>query len=128
MRILLDTHAFLWFITADPKLSATAEQAIRDPANTPLLSIASVWEIAIKMHQGRLPIPPPLEQFIPRHLQANRIEVLPIELQHTYEIARLPLHHRDPFDRLLIAQAMAANLTLVSIDSAFDAYPIVRLW
>ena len=128
MRILLDTHAFLWFITADPKLSANAERAIRDPENTPLLSIASVWEIAIKMNQGRLPIPLPLHQFISQQQQANRIEILPIELEHTYEIARLPLHHRDPFDRLLIAQAMVANLPLVSTDSAFDAYPVQRLW
>lgn len=128
MRLLLDTHAFLWFITADPKLSASAEQAIRDPANTPLLSVASVWEIAIKVNQGRLPIPQPLERFIPQQLRTNRIEVLPIELQHTYEIARMPLHHRDPFDRLLIAQAIAEGIPLVSTDSAFDAYPIKRLW
>lgn len=128
MRLLLDTHAFLWFITADPKLSATAEQAIRDPANTPLLSIASVWEIAIKVNQGRLPIPQPLEQFIPRQLQTNRISILPIDLHHTYEIARMPLHHRDPFDRLLISQALAEGIPLVSTDSAFDAYPVKRLW
>jgi PIN domain nuclease of toxin-antitoxin system len=95
MRLLLDTHAFLWFITADPKLGASAEQVIRDPANTPLLSIASVWEIAIKVNQGRLPIPQPLEHFIPQQLQTNRIEVLPIDLQHTFAIAHMPVHHRD---------------------------------
>jgi PIN domain nuclease of toxin-antitoxin system len=128
MRLLLDTHAFLWFITADPKLSATAEQVIRDPANTPLLSIASAWEIAIKVNQGRLPIPQPFDRFIAQQLEINRVGILPIELQHTYEIARMPLHHRDPFDRLLISQAISEGIPLVSTDSAFDAYPVQRLW
>jgi PIN domain nuclease of toxin-antitoxin system len=128
MRLLLDTHAFLWFITADPKLSTTAEQVIRDRANTPLLSIASVWEIAIKVNQGRLPLPQPLDRFIPQQLQINRVSILPIELQHTYEIARMPLHHRDPFDRLLISQAISEGIPLVSTDRAFDDYPVKRLW
>src|SRR6185436_6908655 len=105
MRLLLDTHAFLWFITADPRLSATAEQAIRRSGDTPLLSIASVWEIAIKVQLQRLPIPQPLDVFIPEQLRVKRIALLPIELSHTFEIARLPLHHRDPFDRMLIGQA-----------------------
>lgn len=128
MRLLLDTHAFLWFITADPRLSATAEQAIREPENSPLLSIASVWEIAIKVNQGRLPIPQPLDRFIPKQLESNGVAVLPIELHHTYEIARMPLHHRDPFDRLLISQAISENIPLLSTDTAFDAYPVTRLW
>jgi PIN domain nuclease of toxin-antitoxin system len=128
MRLLLDTHAFLWFITADPKLSRVAEHAIRDVTNKPLLSIASVWEIAIKVSQGRLPIPQPLEQFIPHHLQSNQIDVLPIQLHHTYGLEQLPLHHRDPFDRLLISQAISEDIPIVSTDSAFDAYPVKRLW
>ena len=128
MRLLLDTHAFLWFITADPRLSPTAEDAIRHRGNTPLLSIASVWEIAIKVQLGKLPIPTQLEVFIPEQLQANRIELLPIELRHTFEIARLPLHHRDPFDRMLIAQAVSEGIPLLSADAAFGAYPVSRLW
>lgn len=128
MRLLLDTHTFLWFITADPKLSPAAERAIRDGSSQPLLSMASVWEIAIKVGTGRLPIPAPLKTFIPEQLRANRIGVLPIELRHTFEVAQLPLHHRDPFDRLLIAQAISEDVPLVSADSAFDAYPIQRLW
>ncbi|HEX8245953.1 MAG TPA: type II toxin-antitoxin system VapC family toxin [Longimicrobium sp.] len=128
MRILLDTHAFLWFITADAKLSTHAERVIRDRGNEPLLSVASVWEIAIKLNLGRLPIPQPLDTFVPAQLRLNRIGVLPIELRHTYEIARLPLHHRDPFDRLLISQALIENIPLVSADSALDAYAIRRLW
>lgn len=99
MRLLLDTHAFLWFITADPRLSPAAENAIRQRGNMPFLS-----------------------------LQANRIELLPIELRHTFEIARLPLHHRDPFDRLLIAQAISEGIPLLSADAAFDAYAVSRQW
>jgi PIN domain nuclease of toxin-antitoxin system len=128
MRLLLDTHAFLWFITADSRLSAGAEQAIRRSGDTPLLSIASVWEIAIKVQLQRLPIPRPLDVFIPEQLRINRIELLPIELHHTFEIARLPLHHRDPFDRILIAQAIRESIPVVSADGAFDAYPVQRLW
>jgi len=120
MRLLLDTHAFLWFITADPRLSATGEQAIRRSGDTP--------PMAIKVQLQRLPIPEPLDTFIPEQLRINRIGLLPIELPHTFEIARLPLHHRDPFDRILIAQAMRENIPIVSADSAFDVYPIQRLW
>ncbi|HEX2092605.1 MAG TPA: type II toxin-antitoxin system VapC family toxin [Longimicrobiaceae bacterium] len=128
MRLLLDTHAFLWFITADPKLSSTAEREIRRSGNTPLLSVASVWEIAIKVNLGRLPIPRPLDTFIPEQLRINRIHLLPVELHHTFEIARLPLHHRDPFDRLLLAQVISEGIPMVSADSAFDAYSIQRVW
>jgi PIN domain nuclease of toxin-antitoxin system len=128
MRLLLDTHTFLWFITADPKLSSTAERAIRNGGNQPLLSIASVWEIAIKVGIGRLPIPQPLRTFIPEQLRSNRIGLLPIELRHTFEFAELPLHHRDPFDRLLIAQAISEDVPLVSADDAFNTYPVQRLW
>jgi PIN domain nuclease of toxin-antitoxin system len=83
MRVLLDTHTFLWFITEDPKLSPPAERALRDGTNDLLLSVASVWEIAIKVGLHRLPIPEPLETFVPHQLQLNRVELLPIDLQHT---------------------------------------------
>lgn len=128
MRLLLDTHAFLWFITADSRLSAAAEQAIRRSGDTPLLSVASVWEMAIKIQLQRLPIPEPLDVFIPRQLRINRIGLLPIELPPTFEIATLPLHHRDPFDRILIAQAIRESIPIVSGDGTFDAYPVRRLW
>ena len=127
-RVLLDTHSFLWFVTADPKLSAGAERLIATGGNEVLLSVASVWEIAIKVSIGRLPLPEPVDQFIPEHTRNNRITLLPIEPRHTYEVARLPLHHRDPFDRLLIAQALVEDLPLVSADSAFDSYSIKRFW
>jgi PIN domain nuclease of toxin-antitoxin system len=128
MRLLLDTHAFLWFVTASPKLSAEAEGVIRASGNQLLLSVASVWETAIKQNLGRLPIPEPLDSFIPAHLRTNRITLLPIQLRHTFAVARLPLHHRDPFDRLLVAQAISESIPVVSADGAFDAYPVQRLW
>jgi PIN domain nuclease of toxin-antitoxin system len=128
MRLLLDTHAFLWFITADPRLSPTAEQMIRDGSNQAMLSVASVWEMAIKVNLGRLPIPQPLDTFIPTQLRLNRISILPLELSHTFEVARMPLHHRDPFDRLLIAQATTEHLPLLSTDAVFDAYSVSRVW
>lgn len=128
MRLLLDTHAFLWFITADAQLSSTAERGIRTPGSDAFLSIASVWEIAIKVNLGKLPIPLPLETFVPEQLRMNRIRLLPMELHHTFEVSRMPLHHRDPFDRIIIAQAKLEYLELVSADAAFDAYPARRLW
>jgi len=127
-RMLLDTHSFLWFVTEDAKLSAVAERLIADATNEPILSAACVWEIAIKVSIGRLPIPAPIESFIPEQLRINRISLLPIELKHLFEITRMPLHHRDPFDRMLIAQAIVEGLPVVGADPAFDKYPIQRLW
>ena len=128
MRVLLDTHTFLWFITADPKLSSPAQQTLAAGSNQLLMSLASVWEIAIKVGTGRLPISASLDTFIPEQLRSNRIELLPIVMEHTFEVARLPLHHRDPFDRIIIAQAIREGMPLVSADEAFDAYPIHRIW
>jgi PIN domain nuclease of toxin-antitoxin system len=126
--VLLDTHTFLWFVTADPKLSPAAERLIVDGGNEVLLSVASIWEIAIKVSIGRLPLPEPVDTFIPEHTRRNHITLLPIEPRHVFEVARLPLHHRDPFDRLLIVQAAVEGLPLVSADSVFDSYPVKRVW
>jgi PIN domain nuclease of toxin-antitoxin system len=128
MRLLLDTHTFLWFVTDDSRLSTGAENAIRQKGNQLLLSVASVWESAVKYNLGRLPVPEPLDTFVPEQLHANHIALLQIELRHTFEVARLPRHHRDPFDRLLIAQALTESVPVVSADSAFDAYPVRRVW
>jgi PIN domain nuclease of toxin-antitoxin system len=128
MRVLLDTHSFLWFITADPKLSAPAHRAMRAGENELLLSVASTWEIAIKVSIGRLPIPERLDRFIPEQLRINRIELLPVTAEHTFEVARLPLHHRDPFDRMLVVQALRESLPVVSADAAFDQYAVQRVW
>jgi PIN domain nuclease of toxin-antitoxin system len=128
MRALIDTHVFLWFITSDPRLSPSARQIISAGSNEVLLSVASVWEVAIKASTGRLPLPAPVDQLVPQQLRINRIGLLPIEPRHVYEVVGLPFHHRDPFDRLLIAQAISEGVPLVSADTAFDAYPVQRLW
>jgi PIN domain nuclease of toxin-antitoxin system len=128
VRVLIDTHTFLWFVSDDPQLSITARAIIEDTANDVLLSIASVWELAIKISLGKLSISAPFATFLPDQLRVNAIDVLGITVEHTSELIGLPFHHRDPFDRLLIAQAMVEGIPLISIDAAFDMYPITRLW
>ncbi len=128
MRVLLDTHAFLWFITDDPKLSAKGRATIADPDHEILISPASYWEIAIKVRLGKYPLSVPFETFISQGIDANDFEILPIEPKHAAALTTLPFHHRDPFDRLLIAQALVEQMPLLSADSAFDAYPITRIW
>jgi PIN domain nuclease of toxin-antitoxin system len=126
MRLLLDTHAFLWFIMGSPDLSARAH--IEDEANESFLSVASLWEMAIKMSLGKLTLSAPLDSLIPQQLGLNGIELLGIQVGHAAAVSTLPLHHRDPFDRLLIAQAIVEGMPVVSADMAFDAYPVKRLW
>jgi PIN domain nuclease of toxin-antitoxin system len=128
MRALLDTHTFLWFITADPKLSRSAQQILSAGSNELYLSVAGLWEIAIKVGIGRLPLPQPLDPFLPEQLRINRVELLTIAPRHVLAVAHLPLHHRDPFDRLIIAQAMQEGLPIVSADVTFDHYGVPRLW
>jgi len=128
MKLLLDTHAFLWFIMGSSNLSETARALIEDPANENLLSVASLWEMAIKVSLGKLTLASSFDDLIPRQLGLNGIELLNIKVDHTSVVATLPFHHRDPFDRLLIAQAIVEKMPMVSIDAAFDAYPIQRLW
>lgn len=127
MKILLDTHAFIWFIMDDAKLSRAAKNMIE---STPvvMISVATAWEMAIKMKLGKLNISATFDQIFPYYLTINHITVLPIELRHLSLVASLPLHHRDPFDRLMIAQSIVDHLPIVSRDSAFDAYGITRLW
>lgn len=128
MKLLLDSHSFLWFIMGDERLSVTARELIEDEANEPLLSAASVWEMAIKHSLGRLPTKQPFHQFIPQQLAQNGIPVLEISAAHACEVAALPFHHRDPFDRLLVAQSKVEQLPIVSTDAQLDAYGINRLW
>jgi PIN domain nuclease of toxin-antitoxin system len=127
MKLLIDTHTFLWFITDSSQLSKDALDLLESDADL-LFSTASLWEIAIKVSIGKLTLPMPYRLFITRQLKANRIDKLPIRLPHLTTVASLPLHHRDPFDRMLIAQAIVENFPVVSGDSAFDAYAIKRLW
>jgi PIN domain nuclease of toxin-antitoxin system len=126
VAILLDTHTFLWWTQNDPRLSGEARNAIISPGR--YLSLASCWELAIKASSGRIRFDRPLAQFLEEELFANTISLLPIEFRHVMRVAHLPLHHRDPFDRLLISQALEENLALVSADRNFEAYGVRRIW
>lgn len=128
MNLLLDTHTFLWFIAGDATLSKAARSAIEDEGNNLYLSVASLWEIAIKVSIDKLMLSEPFEALIPEQLAENGIELLDISVEHTALIASMPFHHRDPFDRLIAAQAHVEQMTLVSADDAFDAYGVTRLW
>ena len=128
MRLLLDTHTFLWFIAGSPDLSVAARALIENPANESFLSVASAWEMAINVSLGRLTLAHPVEQLLPAQLAANGIALLPIDLRHTLRVSSLPFHHRDPFDRMLVAQSLVEQMPLVSVDAALDAYGIRRLW
>jgi PIN domain nuclease of toxin-antitoxin system len=128
VRILLDTHTFLWFLLEDPQLSTTANDLIIDPTSDIEVSPATYWEIAIKISLGKYALPEPYDIFIEREIATNDFHILPIEPKHTAVLTTLPFHHRDPFDRLLIAQAMVEAIPILSVDTAFDAYPVTRLW
>jgi PIN domain nuclease of toxin-antitoxin system len=128
MRILLDTQAFFWLGTDSPQLSSRAKELFLDSQNDLFLSLVSVWEMAIKTRLGKLKIHKALEPFILDSLQENSIHQLSIDFRQVARCANLPFHHRDPFDRLLISQALEEKLPLLSNDPAFDAYPIERLW
>jgi len=128
MRLLLDTHIFIWLIDGNPKLSQTARQAIEDTSNTLYLSIVSLWEITIKTSLGKLELAIPLEQIVINLILPSGIEILPIHLPHLLVLQTLPFHHRDPFDRLLISQAKSETLTLVSEDGMFEQYEVEKLW
>jgi PIN domain nuclease of toxin-antitoxin system len=128
MKLLLDTHTLLWFITGDSKLSLNARLLIEDAANDKFVSVVSLWEIAIKYGLGRLNLSDDFENLFPNQLIINGFEQLAIENKHFYEFIKLPQHHNDPFDRLLIAQTISEKMSIVSVDSAFDNYPVSRLW
>ncbi len=128
MRILLDTHTFIWLSGKSTQLSAEAAKLIADPNNTLLLSLASMWEIQIKMGIGKLTLPKPLPDAIQELVLHNRLRLMPIELIHIYALATLPDHHRDPFDRLLIAQAVSENLPILTSDPLIARYPILTVW
>ncbi len=128
MNILLDTHTFLWFVDDNPSLSQSARVLIESEDSQPFLSVASLWEIAIKISLGKLTLKQPYETFIPQQLALNGIGVLNISLEHTAAIATLPFHHRDPFDRLIAVQAKIDEMVLLSADPIFDAYGAKRVW
>ena len=128
MRLLLDTHAFLWWVLDDPRLSTTGRELIADPATEVLFSAVSGWEIAIKARTGRLDLPDDVPGFVLGQLRRNRFSVLPVELRHALRVHGLPDHHRDPFDRLLVAQAEIEAVPLLSRDPLLAAYGIELRW
>lgn len=124
MKLLLDTHCWLWWLNEPQKLISSMQQAIAEPENELFLSVASIWEIAIKVAIGKLVIPQPLSQLVAEQLLLDRINTLDIRMIHVLKIEELPLHHPDPFDRILIAQAICENLTIITGDKKFVAYPV----
>lgn len=128
MSYLIDTLTFLWFITDHASLSSHAENLIQQPDNPVYLSVGSIWEMSIKVSLNRLEMPTPFNEFIDSQLIENRIALLPIRTEHTAKLISLPFHHQDPFDRLLVAQALHEGYTLISKDEIFDPYGVDRQW
>ena len=128
VRLLLDTHTFLWAIERSPRLSATARNLVNDPANVIHVSVASLWEITIKQALGKLRVPREWEETMRVLRSRGGNSILGIELRDLDELRFLPQRHRDPFDRMLIAQCFARGLRLVSNDTTLDAYGVSRLW
>jgi PIN domain nuclease of toxin-antitoxin system len=127
MNLLLDTHALIWFSENDPKLSLTAKTAIESPENNRFVSLATLWEMAIKLNLGKLTLQIPLIQIIPA-LSINGFDLLAIEPDHILKIEILPRIHGDPFDRMLIAQALSNGLSIVSKEELFEEYGVKRIW
>jgi len=127
-RLLLDTRAFLWWVNDAPELTDAARLAIADANNVCCLSMASCWEMAIKSSLGKLRLARSIERFVSEQLAANGFVLLNIELRHAAKLEKLPFHHGDPFDRLLIAQAISEKLTIVSADNVFSRYNVKLLW
>ncbi len=128
MRLLLDTHTLIWYYQTDPKLTASARGLIEDPANSTIVSPASIWEVAIKLSLQRPLLKVPFDVFVQEAIFDNGFTILHIEPRHCDRLIKLPLHHKDPFDRLLVAQALTEDIPLVSADPALDAYGVQRLW
>ncbi|HEY2092760.1 MAG TPA: type II toxin-antitoxin system VapC family toxin [Thermoanaerobaculia bacterium] len=124
MRLLLDTHAFLWYITEDPRLATSSVEAIQDEANEVFLSVVSVWEALAKHQLGKLPLPAPADEYLRSRRDQHDIASLPFDEPSLSHLLRLPLHHRDPFDRMLICQALQHNLRVLTADALFEKYPI----
>lgn len=128
MRFLIDTHTLLWIVDDDPKLSDKAKKIFLNNNNDIFVSIASIWEMVIKISLKRLEIPGTLSEFVKEHIRGSKIEIMSIDLNHLYQLENLPFIHRDPFDRIIIAQAIIENIPVISKDEVFDGYPIQRIW
>jgi PIN domain nuclease of toxin-antitoxin system len=127
MKALLDTHTFLWAIAEDEKLSRRARQIYTSSSDL-WLSVVSVWEILIKVETGKLPLPEPAGPYLTKKLAKEQIEILPVTLNHVLEIEALPPHHRDPFDRMLIAQCIQEGWPIITADPQFARYPVDVIW
>lgn len=128
MNLLLDTHAFLWFVGGDSSLSSSAREAIEDTANSCFVSMASAWELSIKSSLGKIEFSEPFESFLPEQLRLNGFDLFNIDWRHVAQVHSLPYHHRDPFDRLIISQALVEDMPIVGKDPTFDPYGISRIW
>jgi PIN domain nuclease of toxin-antitoxin system len=128
MKVLLDTHTFIWWDSDPAKLSPKALALCQNPATTVLLSVASVWEMQIKVHLGKLKLKLPLADIVNAQQRTNGVEVVPVNLPHVLELDSLPAPHKDPFDRLLVAQANVEQATLITVDPIFSQYPVSVLW
>jgi PIN domain nuclease of toxin-antitoxin system len=127
MKALLDTHTFLWAISGSERLSRRAERIFVGPSDL-WLSVASIWEILIKAQIGKIPLPLPAGPYIVKKLVENRIETLPVSLDHVLKVETLPMHHSDPFDRILIAQSIEEGWPLITADPIFERYPVQVIW
>lgn len=128
MKLLLDTCTFLWVVAGSPELSYRARDLFSDPANEVFLSSVSSWEIVVKHAMGRLPLPAPPHIFLPEQRHRHRIAPLPLGEEAVLQLGKLPGHHQDPFDRMLICQAVAHGLTILTPDPAINRYPVLTAW
>ena len=128
MKLLLDTHTFLWFIEGNPNLSDAARNLIEEQGNQRFLNVTSLWEMSIKVSINRLKLGITLTELVKCQVYGNAIELLEIQPEHLDELAKLPFYHKDPFDRLIIAQSLAENMPVLTGDSAFESYPVTVLW
>ena len=128
MKLLLDTHAFLWWVGGTPALGRRARAEVANPDNEVFLSIASCWELAVKLSLGKIRLTQSLERFIPEQLTQNGFALAGVEFRHVVRVADLPFHHRDPFDRLLVAQALHDDLAIVSADRVLRKYGVTVVW
>jgi PIN domain nuclease of toxin-antitoxin system len=128
VRVLLDTHAFLWAITDNRKLSSRARDVFTSPSNELFLSVSGVWEIMQKAQIGKLPLPSPAGAYLTEHLVKTNVQVFPIRLNHVLRLEFLPRHHRDPFDRILVAQSIEENLPILTADPLLKNYSVTLIW
>jgi PIN domain nuclease of toxin-antitoxin system len=128
VKCLLDTHALIWIVDNDSRLTRKVKSLYLDEDNLFFVSLATVWELAIKISLKKIEIKSDLVDFVGEHIQGNNLGILPIQLSHCFQLQKLDFHHRDPFDRLILSQAIVEGMSIVSADKAFDHYPIQRIW